>query len=149
MTVLETDIVIHGQSGAVVAVVEIKNVPDLSRSYATGYLRNLAEHVSLPPAQFVVVLSQERAFVWKDVDDWTRPPPPALELDVKPVFDEYLREGGITGRLRGEELKTLAFDWLGRLTELDPYEYRDIERQLEDIGFLSAIRKALVTMVVV
>jgi hypothetical protein len=142
MKLLDADIVIAGDTGLLV-VAEVKNVPALSSSAASAYVRNLLAHRGPAPTRYLLLLSQEMAFIWNNLPDLNGP---ALELDVKPVFDRYLQQGNISGWLRAEELKTLAFHWLGELTRLDPKDYGEIERQLDRINFMSTIRDGTVTM---
>jgi hypothetical protein len=145
MRTLGADILVVSDRGFA-ALVEIKNVPELTAETAASYLRDVRSHGWAPEAEFLLVLSQDKAFLWRRNGHNGEIGSPTLEVSVKAVFDRYMEEAHVTGRLHGSELRILALNWLASLPGLDPKQYGELERELDQVGFISAIRNATITM---
>ena len=61
-----SDILIQNPEGQFVAVVEVKNMRDLSRDTATVLRRNSMVYNLLPQTPYFLLLSQDSGFLWKD-----------------------------------------------------------------------------------
>jgi hypothetical protein len=142
LTGVGADIVVSNLQ-EIVALVEVKNVRDLTRTYAIKFVSALPRSVA---AKYLLVISQEKGFLWTPAPQVGTLQEPQLELDMRGVFATYQQDTGLRGWLRGGELEPLAFDWLARLTRLPEDQYAATERALEHTGFMSAIRGAFVTM---
>ena len=110
------DITVSGRGGPVLAV-QVKNLPRWTSADAQAYVDSLFDGGANLGTRYVMLLSQEMAFVWR-----VHPEPlPGLDLlatlDVSRIFDAYRRQAGINSRLDNGDLQMLAADWLSRLID--------------------------------
>src|SRR4051794_22725665 len=107
------DIRISTPSGRPLAVMEVKNLPQLSLADAVDVRDAVVEHLARP-VEYVLVASQARGFIWQRQGDEPRYGEPDV-LDMTPVLREYLTEAELGRHIRGASLELIFSHWLGDL----------------------------------
>ena len=79
----------YDRSGEKVAVVEIKNRRGTSRQWATEFRRNLADYGLLRGAEFFLLATPDRLYLWRGAGDGSAMEPPDYEVDGGSVFARY------------------------------------------------------------
>lgn len=141
------DITISGDEGTV-ADVEIKNEANWTADTARAYIRNLFAGDAPRLGRFFLLLSQDKAFLWRltgGVEFLEQIP---IEINVEPVFRRYVAPFNGLRRLQEASLLPVMFDWLGRLAS-DPSPADDpAPLQPEWQDFLRSIRGSTLSMMV-
>ena len=132
----KADIVILGPHSERIAVVEIKNQAGLSPE--DGADRQNYMRVTGGPASYFMLVSQERAFVWKDGEEQ------ATAIDMQPVVRRFLPRLAPGERLYQFQVETMVSFWLSELAAEWRIASEEPETTLESIGFLAAVRSASV-----
>jgi hypothetical protein len=142
---LGADIVVTGPDG-VIALVEIKNQPSLTRPGAVAVRRNLLTHGLLRPTEFLLIVSQDFAYVWRPGLTSDLDTEPLYEFSMREVLARHFGDSVLNSRLRPEELRTLVFHWLSVLAWSGAEATDSTEASLQRIGFVEAIRRSTLTM---
>lgn len=139
------DIIVQSSDRQFIAIIEIKNVPDLSRDTATLIRRNSMLYSLLPQTPYFLLLSQEVGFLWKDA--WQEGPdtPPTYQFAMDKVVTRYLQEQP-TKRLYEMELEFLVLRWLNDITEGKRTTNEEPERTLAQAGLVQLMKEANVTL---
>ncbi len=138
------DIVIRSSDGSPICVVEIKNLENLSRKDALVLRRNMIAHGMLANATYLMIISQDRGFLWKESRRKSPNASPKLEFPMPDVVARYLPQITSQNRLRGSELELIVLGWLNELAT-HPIVDTEPEKSLDDIGFTKDIKYARVT----
>jgi hypothetical protein len=137
------DILVTDADMRPIVIVEVKNQEDLSREDAIRLFRDLTSYAVLPAAPFVLIVSQEYGYLWKD-PPLTGEIPPPLEFPLDVVVRRYFPASSPPRRLRSQEVQIAVARWLLQLA----YHGEDVqsspERLLRDIGFIAAVDNAIV-----
>ena len=139
------DILIKDAKGHTIAVVEVKNIQNLSRDEATQLRRNLADFGIPFQAPFYLLLSQDKGFLWKDSSYENLEVPPMYEFPMDNVVARY-SPGRAGERLYGEVFELLAFQWLLDLSIGSENSSKEPEKMLALSGFNEAIKGANVLL---
>ena len=109
------DIGIRSVGGAPLALVEVKNLPQLSPAMAARIRDALTDDQrSAPAAKYFLVLSQEDGFIWEqDRNGAYRGE--GERVPIRPVLREYLSDAELDRHLRGSELELVLLHWFGDL----------------------------------
>src|SRR4051812_47002285 len=112
----QPDFVLYDHDGRKVAIVEIKNKRGTTRDWATELRRNLAPYRKLGSAEFFLLITPDRLYLWKGIGDDPALIPPDNEADGMAAFEPYIRRAG----LNPEQFSSNAFElivatWLGEL----------------------------------
>jgi hypothetical protein len=139
------DIVVQNTDGQFVAVIEIKNLKDLSRDTATNLRRNSMKYSLLPQTPYFLLLTQDQGFLWKE--SWIKGPetPPTYEFPMDKVVARYLKRTP-SERLYEIELEFLALQWLNDLAGGKQKTNEEPEATLALAGFNEAIKEATVSI---
>src|SRR4051794_13702754 len=105
-----TDLVISGPRG-IVAAVEVKNRQNLTPEVATALRRSMLAHGVVPRAQYFVLVSQDRAYLWR-ASDTDPDAPPAHQIPMKAIVKRYLPRDLVGVWLRSAELEIVVSQWL-------------------------------------
>jgi hypothetical protein len=108
------DIAIVGQNGASLAIVEVKNLPELGAAAATRVRDALIENLGRS-ARYLLVLSQESGFIWELAPSGDVVDQGGERLSMRPVLREYLTDAELDRRIRGAELELVFSHWFGDL----------------------------------
>lgn len=135
------DILIRDANGKTLAVVEVKNIQNLSRDEAMQLRRNLTDFGVPFQAPFYLLLSQDVGFLWKDSSYENLDVPPMYQFPMEDVVARY-SHGKAGERLYGAVFEILALRWLNNLTSQPPIIDKEPERTLAQAGFINAIQGA-------
>src|SRR2546425_2657227 len=110
------DILVRRPDGAILAVVEVKNLPRIAAPDAMR-LRDALVSFGFPAelARYLLIITQDRGFIWEANGDgqWARQPE---SFDMTPVLREFLTEAELQRHLRGTELEIAVAHWLADLS---------------------------------
>ncbi|MGH2496945.1 MAG: hypothetical protein ACRDIV_19755 [Ktedonobacteraceae bacterium] len=135
------DILIQSPDGDTIAVVEVKNLRNLSPDEATQIRRNLADFGVPVHVPFFMLLSQDVGFLWKDSKYENLDAPPMYTFPMENVVARYSdRKPG--ERLYEAEFEILALRWLNQLTIKSHNSDEEPEKTLALSGFDEAIKGA-------
>ena len=137
----KADILIRDANGQTLAVVEVKNIQNLSRDEAMQLRRNLADFGIPFQAPFYLLLSQDVGFMWKNSSYENLDVPPMYEFPMEDVVARYSR-GNVGERLYGAVFEILALRWLINLASQPQSTAKEPEKTLAQSGFLYAIQGA-------
>jgi hypothetical protein len=139
------DFTASGQDGLVLAG-WIWNFPAATRAEAEQAVEKLRQHDDFPTAKYIMLLSQEKAFVWRrdgvnhgNLDF-------ADVLSVKDVFDHYFGPTDPDHRVQGANLLMAVENWLFNLSYSD-FSWpigQEARNALERIGLLKDLQDSTV-----
>ena len=138
------DIVLRGCEGRVVAIVEVKNRPNLTPADAAIIRRNLtAEGISCTPVFFLIV-SQEVGYLWKGSHQYhdTDTPleaEPDYQFPMQEVFARYFSKETPMIWLREAEFSLVLLQWLSDMSRGLADVDKEPQRALAQIGFVNAV----------
>ncbi len=135
------DILIKDAKGDTIAVVEVKNIQNLSRDEAMQLRHNLVDFGVPFQAPFYLLLSQDTGFLWKDSSYENLDVPPMYEFPMDDVVARY-SHGKAGERLYGAVFEILALRWLNNLTSQPSAISKEPEKTLALSGFINAIQGA-------
>jgi hypothetical protein len=139
---IETDFIVQGPNRDVVALVEVKNLKELSADTAAAIRRNLVAHSDLGlRSPFFMLLSQDVGYLWdqRSVPNQLEAVP-TTEFPMEPVVRRYLPSFVHGPRLRGSQLELAVNQWLSDLAAGAIARVEAPERALLGSGFLDMIR---------
>lgn len=135
------DILIQSPDGDMIAVVEVKNLRDLTRDEAIQLRQSLVRYGLPAEVPFFMLLSQDIGFLWKDSTYENLDVAPAYTFPMQNVVARFSnRKPG--ERLYEEEFEILALRWLNFLTIKEYSRGEEPEKTLELSGFIGAIEGA-------
>lgn len=135
------DILIQSLEGDTIAVVEVKNLRDLTRDEAIQIRRSLVDYGVPVQVPFFMLLSQDIGFLWKDSKYENLDAPPMYTFPMGNVVARYSdRKPG--ERLYEAEFEILALRWLNHLTIKAYSNSEEPEKTLALSGFIEAIEGA-------
>ncbi len=137
------DILVRNLKGDPIAIVEVKNLTDLSRDEAIELRHSLIEYGIPSYVPYFLLLSQDVGFLWKGTQHEYLDAPPMYEFPMDKVVARYSdREPG--QRLYGAELEVLVLRWLTNLATKPQKNTEEPERTLALSGFIESIKDASV-----
>lgn len=139
----QPDILIRNPEGYPIAVVEVKNLPNLSQDVATELRQNLIEYGVPARVPYFLLLSQDIGFLWKNAKQVDPNAPPTYAFPMDKVITRYLKERS-TRRLYESILSLIIFQWLNDLVMNPGNENEEPEKTLALAGFTEAIKNASV-----
>lgn len=143
MQSLPADLIIKNIEGTPIAIVEVKNLKDLSREEAIEMRRTLLNHGFPSNVPYFLLLSQEVGFLWKEATPNDLDAAPTYEFPMDKVVKRY-SEGVPARRLYGAELELLVLQWLTNLATKPQRYSEEPEKTLAHAGFNDSIKGASV-----
>jgi hypothetical protein len=137
------DILIHDSEGYPIAVVEVKNLQNLSRDIATELRYNLINYGVSARVPYYLLLSQDVGFLWTESKQVEPHAPPTYEFSMDKVVTRYLKEDS-PRRLYGSILELLVYQWLNDLATKPVNEGEEPEKTLALSGFAKSIKGATI-----
>lgn len=135
------DILIQSSDGDMIAIVEVKNLRDLTSNEATQLRQSLVRYGLPAEVPFFMLLSQDIGFLWKDSTYENLDAPPMYTFPMQNVVARFSsRKPG--ERLYEAEFEILALRWLNHLTIKEYNSSEEPEKTLEVSGFIEAIEGA-------
>jgi len=137
------DLALYDRAGRLVAIAEVKNKQGISPEWATKFRRNMLVHGGDSQADFFLLVTPDRLYIWKNAG--TTPPlmQPTYELDAQPLFAPYFERAGISpSDISGQAFELVVTAWLGDLVRSDEQREALTEGQpvLAESGFLTVVR---------
>lgn len=105
------DILVTDSEMQPIVIVEVKNQESLAREDAVRLFRDLTSYAALPAAPFVLIVSQDNGYLWKD-PLFTAEVPPPLEFPLGEVVGRYVPASCPPRRLRPQEVQIAVARWL-------------------------------------
>lgn len=137
------DLAIFGRSGRLKAVAEIKNKRGTSPRWAAQTRRNILAHGRSYSADFFLLVTPDRLYVWKGAGTKPVPTPPTYEADTESGFAPYFERAGVDPRsVSGDAFELLVGAWLSDVirSEESAPEQGNGQSWLAKSGFLSAVK---------
>lgn len=108
------DFTLYDQNGQLIAVAEVKNKPGTSRDWAAALRRNILAHGGIRHADFFLLVTPDKLYVWKHAGPEPTAVPPDFEVDARPVFEPYFKRAGINrDDISGSAFELVVMAWLG------------------------------------
>src|SRR5436305_15061712 len=137
------DILIRDPEGYPIAVVEVKNIQNLSRDVAMELRHNLIEYGIPARVPYFLLLSQDVGFLWKESNHLDPDAPPNYEFPMDKVVTRYLKEH-TERRLYESILGLVVFQWLNDLVINPGNKDEEPEKTLALSGFIESIKDATI-----
>ena len=135
---MPADLVAYDRSGSIRVLVEVKNKPVTSATWARDLRRNVLAHGLRPRADYFVVATPTMVHVWKEPADSTAMP--SVSVDALALWERY-SGGRALGPGSGEAFELVVASWLTDVALRWPAIRQDSEmRRLEGTGLPDAIR---------
>lgn len=139
MMTMTTDISIRDRQKKLAALVELKNIPNLSPERAEEVRQSMG--MDDADAPYFLLISQDKGYIWARSQG--NAAPARVELNMKQALSRYWPAVGKSAQLRHSELQLLVLQWLWDLITASsmPRTGDSIRKKLSDIGLLNAIRE--------
>lgn len=137
------DLTLYDRSGRLTAVAEIKNKLGTSREWAAQTRRNILAHGGSSNADFFLLVTPDRLYLWKDSGTDPVRVAPTFEADTRQEFAPYFESSGVDpGHVSGHAFELLVAAWLGDLTRsvATAADIPHDQSWLAKSGFRTAIR---------
>ena len=137
------DLALYNRDGQLTVIAEVKNKLGTSREWATQLRRNILAHSGHYKADFFLLVTPDRLYLWKNAG--TTPPliPPHYEINAEPLFTPYFDRAGVDPHnISGQAFELVVAAWLSDLVRSEePLEQvPDGQKWLVESGFLTAVR---------
>jgi hypothetical protein len=137
------DFALYDRNGRLIAVAEVKNKSGTSREWAAKLRRNILAHGGFHRADFFLLVTPDKLYLWKGASAEPAVGQPAFEVDAQPIFKPYFERAGVNpadGSGRAFELIVAA--WLGDLIRLaeQPENLSNGQSWLVETGMLDAVK---------
>lgn len=145
-----SDLIIRGESGQPLALVEIKGDLASSRERAAILRRNVLAHTTAADVPFFLLLTPSVGYLWK-----FNPPldaanslvrPPDAEFSTSEILQHYVPGQDEDIRQADSILELIFYQWLSDLANGANGRGPRKSRALADVGFLEAMRGAHVIL---
>lgn len=139
---MPTDLALYDRSGRLTAVAEIKNKLGTSREWAAQTRRNIFAHGELCSADFFLLVTPDRLYLWKNTGADPVQIPPTFEADTQKEFAPYFESAGVDPHhVSGQAFELLVAAWLGDITRsaVTTEELSEDQSWLAKSGFRAAI----------
>ena len=108
------DLALYDRNDRLVVVAEIKNKLGTSREWAARTRRNLLARSGACGAEFFILVTPDRLYMWKDAGIDPVRIPPTYEADAQLEFAPYFESAGVDPRhVGGHAFELLVAAWLG------------------------------------
>ena len=143
MMVACADIALYDRGGRLTAVAEIKNRYGTSREWAARTRRNILAHGASCSADYFLLVTPDRLYLWKDAGTDPVRIPPTFEADTQSEFAPYFEKAGLDPRdISGHAFELLVSAWLGDVirSEGTPEKFGGDRSWLAKSGFHTAVK---------
>ncbi len=141
---LRADIGIFDRSGQLTVVAEIKNRLGTSCDWAAKTRRNILAHNGLCRAEYFLLITPDRLYLWKDGGAEPHQIPPTYEAQMKSEFARYFAGAGIDpSQVSRHAFELLVAAWLSDVIRLEGEAKDSAENRswLAESGFLAAVKE--------
>lgn len=137
------DLALYDRSGRLAAIAEVKNKLGTSREWAARTRRNILAHGHGYSADFFLLVTPDRVYVWKGADTEPVPAPPTYEADTGPGFAPYFERAGLDPHdVSGQAFELLVGAWLSDVIRSEEAMGKpsDDQNWLAKSGFRNAVK---------
>ena len=145
MSTYRSDLVVVDSHGESIAIVEVKNMPNLSSDQAAEIRQNLLEYGLPDKIPYFLLLSQDVGFLWKNSQLERTAILPTYDFSMNSVIERYLKQK-TQRRLYESELELLVLQWLLNLSMKPQREAEEPEKTLAHSGFSKDIQGASILL---
>jgi hypothetical protein len=139
------DLALYDSGGRLIAVAEVKNKQGTSLEWAAKFRHNLLAHKGYAEADFFLLVTPDRLYIWKNASPTLPLTQPTYEIEAKPLFAPYFEKAGVNpSTSSGQAFELVVIAWLGDLVRSEEPQAAstDGQRALADSGFLTAVRNS-------
>lgn len=137
------DLVLYDLHGRLTAVVEVKSKMGTSNDWAAMTRRNILAHGDTGGADFFLLVTPDRLYVWKDAGIEPVPVLPTHYADTTTEFAPYFEGAGVSAkRISGQAFELVVGAWLGDVmrSARRADDNTDTQRTLAASGLETAVR---------
>ena len=143
MMVACADLALYDRGGRLTAVAEIKKRFGTSREWAAQTRRNILAHEASCTADYFLLVTPERLYLWKDAGTEPVRVPPTFEAETQSEFAPYFERAGLDPRhISGHAFELLVSAWLGDVirSEETAEKFAGARSWLAKSGFHTAVK---------
>ena len=108
------DLALYDRSDRLAAIAEIKNRLGTSHEWAARTRRNILAHGGAWDADFFLLVTPDRLYLWKEAGTESAEVPPTYVADTESEFEPYFKRAGVEPRsVSGAAFEMLVGAWLG------------------------------------
>ena len=140
---VSSDLALYDRSGRLTAVAEIKNRLGTSDEWAARTRRNILAHGGFCNADFFLLITPDRLYLWKDAGTEPAEVPPTYVTDTQSEFEPYFERAGVDPHsVSGAAFELLVAAWLVDVirSEEAGEEHADDPSWLVGSGFRAAVQ---------
>jgi hypothetical protein len=137
------DLALYNRYGHLTAFAEIKNKLGTSQQWARHLRRNMLAHGGYANADFFLIITPDRLYLWKNAGTDPTLVPPTHEVDIQPMLEPYFKSASVhPHHASGNAFELIVTAWLGDLMRLKcPSDQLGCgQNWLNESGFLTAIQ---------
>ena len=137
------DLAIYNRNYRLAVVADVRNKLGTSPEWAAGTRRNMIAHGRPCGADFFIIVTPDRLYLWKDAGAEPVEIPPTYIADARPEFAPYFESAGIDPRtVSGYAFELLVSSWLGDIIRSESLEDESADGRswLVESGLHAAVR---------
>jgi hypothetical protein len=137
------DLALYNRNGQLTAIAEVKNKLGTSREWATQLRRNILAHSGHYNADFFLLVTPDRLYLWKNADTTPTLIEPHYEINAEAIFVPYFSRAGVDPHnVSGHAFELVVAAWLSDLVRAEglPEQAANGQKWLVESGFLTAVR---------
>lgn len=137
------DFALYDRNGRLIAAAEVKNKSGTSREWAAKLRRNFLAHGEFQNADFFLLVTPDKLYLWKEASAKPAVVKPAFEVDAQPIFKPYFERAGVNpAGVSGRAFELVVAAWLGDLIRLaeQPENLNSGQHWLVEAGLLDAVK---------
>ena len=111
---VRADLALYDPGGRLVALAAVQNKRGTSREWAAKTRRNILAHGGFSDADFFLLITPDRFYLWKGAGIAPVELPPTHEVDAEAAFAPYFERTGVDPRsVGGYAFELIVAAWLG------------------------------------
>ena len=137
------DLALYDRTDRLAAVAEVKNKLGTSHEWAARTRRNILAHGGPWDAEFFLLVTPDRLYLWKDAGTAPAEVPPTYVADTESEFEPYFERAGVKPHnVSGAAFEMLVGAWLGDVIRSERGAEQSIDPQswLVRSGFRAAVK---------
>ncbi|MYE00380.1 MAG: hypothetical protein F4Y03_03755 [Alphaproteobacteria bacterium] len=137
------DLGVYDSRGRLTAIAEVKAKLGTSADWAAKTRRNLLDYGAFGDAEFFLIVTPDKIYLWKDAGTSPDPVPPTYVVDTESELGRYFRRTGIQPEsISGHAFELLVSAWLSSVTRSTEASTDDnrIPGWLAETGLPAAVR---------
>jgi hypothetical protein len=137
----QPDLIVYSRDGRMIAVVAIRNKRGASRAWAAQMRSNFISEGRFGTADFLLLATPDRVYLWKPEGKDPALIPPDYEVDGKALFAPYLEMAGLNPEsFSANAFELIVGNWLSSLILGIESDAAAAPPLLAESDFLKAVR---------